>query len=401
MSASDQFEQQPLFQPCQRGQWECQYRIPNLLVSRNGVVFALPEERVNSVSDESKHHLVVRRSFDHGCSWTDVEVLFSDDNPRVSHSYSGGVADLETGLVFVFLNMGVVIGPDDIGGAWVEQWESEHPKEAAALRKQLAPHVDSGLYVIWTDDDGETWSDPRPMGDSLNVTHPVTGEKCPFGPQFTGIQLRHGPHQGRLVIPGRGRTRGTPFDLYAYHHNYVVYSDDRGETWQPGGLAQTGTGEACVVELSDGAVYVNSRNESLRGGGYRAWDRSYDGGETFIESGYDLGLPEPRCAASIARYPESPNRILFCNPAVRNGNPGTYDHAARRNLTVRLSEDDCRTWPVGRTVCEGPAAYSAIAVAKDGTILCAYETLVKRGYSGAIMLARFNLEWLAADPTGE
>ena len=91
MSASAQFEQQSLFQPRQRDQWKCPYRIPNLLVSRNGVVFALPEERVNSVADEAKNHLVVRRSFDHGCAWTDVEVLFFDDNPRVSHSYSGAI----------------------------------------------------------------------------------------------------------------------------------------------------------------------------------------------------------------------------------------------------------------------------------------------------------------------
>ncbi|MCF7854134.1 MAG: glycoside hydrolase [Candidatus Pacebacteria bacterium] len=396
-TATAQFEIQPLFQPQQRNQWNCRYRIPNLLVSRNGVIFALPEERVNSIADESKHHLVLQRSFDNGRTWTDLEVLFANDNPRVSHSYGGGVADLDTGRVFVFFGVGVVIGPDDIGGAWPEKWKTEHPEEAAALQKKLAPHIDGGRYVIWTEDDGETWSDPRSLGDTLHVTNPVTGEKRGFGPQFTGIQLRHGPHKGRLIIPGRGRTQGAPFALYAYDHNYVVYSDDHGETWQPGGLAQTGTGEACVAELSDGTVYLNSRNESLRCRGYRAWDRSHDGGEMFIESGYDLGLPEPHCAASIARCSESPNRILFCNPAVHSDTPTHYDHAARRNLTVRLSEDDCRTWPVGRTVYEGPAGYSALAVAIDGTILCAYETLTEKSYSGTIMLARFNLEWLMGE----
>jgi sialidase-1 len=390
------FTTQPLFQRQQRGGWDCQYRIPNLLVSKRGTVFALPEERVNSVADEAKHHLVLRRSFNGGDTWTALEVLFADAHPRVSHSYSGGVADLDTGRVFVFFSVGVVIGPDDIGGVWPEQWKIEHSDEAAALRKRLAPHVESGRYLIWTDDEGETWSAPRPLGETLHVTNPVTGEVRPFNTQFVGTQLRHGPHRGRLLVPGRGFSQGAPFALFAYGHNYVVYSDDHGGSWRVGGLTQTGTGEACLVELSDGTLYVNSRNESLRCRGYRAWDRSVDGGESFTESGYDLGLPEPHCAAAMVRYSESPNRILFCNPAVHSVTSSHYDHAARHHLTVRLSEDDCRTWPVGRTVCEGLAGYSALAVTPDGMILCAYETLTEQSYSGDILLARFNCEWLTA-----
>ncbi len=101
-----------------------------------------------------------------------------------------------------------------------------------------------------------------------------------------------------------------------------------------------------------------------------------------------------RATAGFAPLRRQPNRILFCNPAVYSSTTTHYDHAARRNLTVRLSEDDGRTWPVGRTVCEGPAGYSALAVAQEGAILCAYETLTDKGFSGTIMLARFNLEWL-------
>ncbi len=391
---SPQFQAHPLFVPCQRDGWDCRYRIPNLIVSRRGTIFALPEERVDSIADEAKHHLVLRRSSDHGHTWTDLEILFADQNPRISHSFGGAVADVETGRLFVCFSLGVVIGASDIGGAWPEKWKLEHPEEAAALRRQLAPHVNPGLYLMWTDDDGETWSQPRPLGASLHVVNPVTGEKRPFGTQFVGTQLRRGPHRGRLLVPGRGWSQSAPFALYANSHNYVAYSDDHGDTWQAGGLTQNGTGEACLVELSDGTVYVNSRNESLRCRGYRAWDRSPDGGQTFTESGYDLGLPEPHCAASLARYSETPNRILFCNPAVHSATATHYDHAARHHLAVRLSEDDCRTWPTARTVCEAPAGYSALAVATDGTILCAYETLTKDSYSGTIMLARFNLAWL-------
>ena len=43
---------------------------------------------------------------------------------------------------------------------------------------------------------------------------------------------------------------------------------------------------------------------------------------------------------------------------------------------------------------EGPAGYSAVAAAPDGGVLCAFETLTEKSYSGTILLARFDLDWL-------
>ena len=400
-SPKPSIEYQTVFRRHQRGPWDCQYRSPNLLVSKAGTVFCFPSEKVNSIADAAKSNLVLRRSLDGGRRWLDTEVLRSDEDPRVSCGYNAGVADLETGRTMVFYSVGVVIQGQDIGGQWPEKWKAEHPEEAAALRRRLAPHVETGRYLIWTDDEGETWSDPQRVGDALHVVNPVTGEKRPFGPQWVGIQLRYGSHKGRLVLPGRGLSKGAPFGLFAYAHNYVVYSDDHGRTWHPGGLTQTGTGEACLVQEVDGTLYVNSRNESLRSRGYRAWDRSIDGGQTFATSGYDTQLPEPHCQASMVRYsgpPKDRSRALFCNPAVYSDTPSHYDVEGRRNLTVRVSYDECRTWPVGRTVCPGGAGYSALVVADDGMVLCLYETLHevdgRKEYTGDLVLARFNLSWL-------
>ena len=58
-------------------------------------------------------------------------------------------------------------------------------------------------------------------------------------------------------------------------------------------------GEACIVELADGAVYMNNRNHDPRSLGCRSWCISRDGGESFTEFGVDQTLIEGRCHAAL------------------------------------------------------------------------------------------------------
>lgn len=62
-------------------------------------------------------------------------------------------------------------------------------------------------------------------------------------------------------------------------------------------------------------------------------------------------------------------------------------------MTIRLTYDECRTWPIAKQVHSGPAAYSCLAVLPDLTIACLYEGGSKHPYE-KIALARFNIEWL-------
>jgi sialidase-1 len=95
------------------------------------------------------------------------------------------------------------------------------------------------------------------------------------------------------------------------------------------------------------------------------------------------------------------NRLLFSNPdnlTRADGKPtSTKD---RRNLTIKLSYDEGKTWPVKRSLEPGPAGYSDLAVTPDGTILCFYEASrdgVTGGSSERLLLARFNLQWVAPE----
>jgi hypothetical protein len=118
--------------------------------------------------------------------------------------------------------------------------------------------------------------------------------------------------------------------------------------------------------------------------------RSRDEGATWSEPAFNPDLWEPRCMAGAIAHPAGV--LLFSNPHTlpldKEGKEIPGDRGKRENLTVKLSRDDGKTWPVMKTLDTGPSAYSDLAVIPDGTVLSLYE----RGED--IVAGRFNLEWL-------
>jgi sialidase-1 len=110
---------------------------------------------------------------------------------------------------------------------------------------------------------------------------------------------------------------------------------------------------------------------------------------TFAEHWWDETLVEPPAEASAIRLTDARrhgrNRVLFCNPASRT----------RDTLTLRLSYDECRSWPVSKVLEPGRAAYSDLAVLDDLSILCLFERGDRSPYE-RLTLARFDLAWLTA-----
>lgn len=63
-------------------------------------------------------------------------------------------------------------------------------------------------------------------------------------------------------------------------------------------------------------------------------------------------------------------------------------------MTVCLSFDGCRTWPVAMTIYQGPAAYSCLVRIPNGQIGCFYEAERPTSGRGKLVLAMFTLDWL-------
>jgi hypothetical protein len=121
---------------------------------------------------------------------------------------------------------------------------------------------------------------------------------------------------------------------------------------------------------------------SYRGKKRRAVATSDDGGVTWSVPVDDPALIESVCQASFLRLDEK--RLLFSNPA---------SETTRHQLTVRLSDDAGKTWPVSRVLHAGPSAYSCLTVLPDGSIGCLYEGGEKDAYE-RLIFARFNADWL-------
>ena len=324
---------------CQRGdQGYHTYRIPSLLMTGKGTILFVCEARKNNGSDHGDIDLVLRRSENGGQTWSPQNVIADDGehtmgNPCLLQDRSSGV---------IWLSF------------------SRDNKQVLLMRSS---------------DDGRSWSKPR---DITREVLPAQWHWVGPGPGH-GIQLQ----KGRLVMPcWAGVEANVPFG--ATQLSYVFFSDDGGQTWHAGAAAGVERSDECeVVQRVDGSLYMTARSRHQKK--RRAYAVSQDGGHSWLPAQYDDRLPEPSCQGSILRLSQQgsgqKNRVVLAHPS----NPGS-----RTQMTVRLSYDECRSWPVAKVVYAGSSAYSDLGRNQAGEILLAFE---KDGYA-QISLIRVNLEWL-------
>jgi sialidase-1 len=330
------------------------FRIPSLLAARDGTLLAFAEGRRSGGGDAGDIDLVLKRSGDGGRTWSPLQVI--GDNGPNTFGNPCAVLDRQTGTIWLLTtqNRGVDREKDIIAGT------------AEGTRT---------VSVMKSTDDGRTWSAPADI---------TGGVKRPgwtwyaTGPGI-GIQTR----TGRFVVPANHAEAGS-----GVHRSHLVYSDDGGRTWVVGAIADPGTNESQIAELSDGRLMLNMRNHPRKPENYRMVAVSADGGRTLAPATPDPQLIEPPAQASLVALPARRRQrraLVFANPA----------STARERLTVRLSEDDGVTWPASRVVHEGPAAYSSLAALSDGSIAVLFERGDTSPYE-RISLARFPLAWLKA-----
>ncbi|MDA7496573.1 glycoside hydrolase [bacterium] len=327
-------------------------RYPNVVVTIQGTVLAV----------WGNDGVVVRRSEDGGKTW-DSAISVS----KKGYHGGGTTVDTTSGDILVF----------------VEE------------RQPPAP-----LKVYRSQDDGMSWQIQK-----TTIEKDQNGNTPSMHMNENGITLRHGRYRGRLIRPSRYYGPKGGEAEWPLQYTNAVYSDDGGRSWKTSKpFPENGTGEAALVELTDGRIYYNSRvHWSKRPRNKRrreAW--SDDGGVTWGKWKIIDALPDGDqgrtygCMGGLTRLPAKDRDILIFS------NLDT-DAQHRERVTVWASFDGGKTWPIKRLIDAGRSGYSSLTVGRPNTpsaglIYLHYEhDPIKGAY-----ISRFNLAWiLGGQKTGD
>ena len=339
------------------------YRIPSLVTSQKGTLLAFAERRVG-LGDHAQNDIVLRRSFDNGETWDSIQVIA--DHGKNSLNDPLAVVLNSGRILLIFQEYPYGIHSRSNGWIQIADEGYDGPRNTHS-------------WLVYSDDDGATWSRPR------EITHMIRPhDMISVGSPGIGIQLKKGKYRGRIIVPLylvekindniRGWTNG------------VAWSDDGGVSWKISndihreGMKGYGN-EAQVAELSDGSILLVARNQ---GGEYRQVSVSRDGGRTWSNMRLDTGLPGIACQGSLLRYEGQGGKkdlILQASPANKK---------ARNQGTVRMSDDDGKTWKYARMITPGFFAYSCMTEMTDGQIGLLYEA----DHYQTIRFRKFTVDWV-------
>lgn len=322
------------------------YRIPAIIREPGGDLLAFCEGRKNNAADFGDIDIVMKRSIDKGKTWSALSVIA--DNGNLQAGNPAPVVDLldpayPGGRIFLFYNTG-------------NDQEAEMVK-GNGLRE---------CYYITSADGGRNWSAPvnitaavhRPLKPDHNTAYQFPEDwRAYANTPGHALQVTEGKYRGRIYVAAN-HSAGPPRPKAGHYSAHGYFTDDHGITFR---ISQTvrwpGSNESTAAALSEGKLMLNSRNQSGHPRA-RIVSVSSDGGATWDTTYADRRLPDPVCQGSLLNIGKKKGRavLAFCNPA---------DTAFRRNLTLRISTDEGRTWIKNYTVSNetgsnggDPAAYS-------------------------------------------
>jgi sialidase-1 len=313
------------------------YRIPAIIKNKQGHLLAFAEGRVNGSGDFGDINIVLKISHNQGRTWSALTTLvdFQDlqaGNPTPVLDESD--PRFPKGRIFLFYNTG-------------NNHENEI-REGKGLREVwYMTSIDGGL--TWSKAVNITMQVHRPNQPSRNSAYSFKEDWRHYanGPGHA-MQFNQGPHAGRLLIAAN-HSEGPRGERGSDYRAHAFYSDDHGDTFQLGAsIAIPGSNESSATEISGGKLLMNIRNQrgDIR---QRIIGLSDDGGATWKETYFDPQLPDPICQGSILTIAQKkgPFTLAFSNAA---------DIKNRDNLTIRISQDDGRTWPITIPVDNGASA---------------------------------------------
>lgn len=315
------------------------FRIPGIIKTKKGTLIGCFDARYTHEGDLCADiDVATVRSTDGGQTWTMPEVSL-DAGPGGGN----GCGD-------------PCILQDKKGRIWMQALATHFARGRAinASGTGTAPEQTGQWEMVYSDNDGKTWS------KVMNVTEQVKKDEWTLilaGPG-NGICTS----SGVIVFPAQIWQNGAD----PVCRSTICYSKDGGKKWHMGEGVPAKTSECQVVELEDGSLMLNCRNEAY--GGKRVVYVTKDLGQTWEPHVSDRKtLNDPTCQASLVAVETKKygRLLLFSNPWIHG----------RSNMSIRSSADDGVTWSDGMLydvrACMG---YSCVAMTDPDHVGVIYET---------------------------
>lgn len=342
------------------------YRIPALTTSSKGSLLVVYDMRRRMGRDlQEDIDIGLSRSTNGGKTWDAVRVIMDMGEygglPQGQNGCSdpGIIVDHQTGEIFCF-------------AVWMNGKPGKHQWNGDGSEPGFEIGKSAQMLMVRSKDDGLTWSKPE------NLTRKLKKEAWwLFAPApQQGIQLA----DGMLVMPSQGR------DEQGKEFSTIMTSRDHGSNWSVGTPAYIGGSECQAVQLTNGAIMLNMRNEYER---YRAVFTTSDFGQTWTPHPSDRkALIEPNCNGSLVQLDvsidgKSKRILLFSNPHTQKG---------RTHQTIQASFDEGMTWPEShhRLLDEGRGAgYPSLTRIDDRHVGIVYE-----GSQSQLVFQKFTIDEL-------
>ena len=355
-------------------------REPNAIMTDQGtlvVVFG-PHDQ-DARNDRAHQDLICRTSKNNGASWSPALRIMDYDMESL----------LPTTLIYDRENARIVLLVNVIFNA---------PER----EDRLGVNTTCEHYVLFSEDEGKSWTDPKPiLEDEPGI--------CVFGGGH-GIQLQQSEYAGRLLVPGGVGPNGSI--------QGVFYSDDHGDNWVFSKNGRIGNTEATACELSDGTIFFQWREQKSQFGIRTCTSR--DGGITVGE--LSMALPDvwAGCNNSLLSIKiGDKNAVLYTGPLgpenaekyILEQQAGTLKvgsedsrQTARSNGGAFISLDDGANW-TGELITPGwTFGYNTAVQFPDGDIGIIFEgippevsELERGGWDKkqlGIYLVKLNVNWL-------
>lgn len=363
------------------------YRIPAISSFGDGTVISVADYRFSrndiGIVKDGRVDLRARVSNDNGCTWEDITTVISGkgkDSPDFMNVGFGDpsiVTDRKTGKTLLMCAAGNI--------AFTEGTTQTH------LR----------LPRMYSDDKGHTWSIPEDITDELyrlfsdSIHGPAKSMFMTSGRIVQSRYIKAGKYHriycAVLQIAGNGKWM-----------NFVLYSDDFGQSWKVLGGTDTpaiphDANEAKVEELPGGDLLISSRTD-LEGRLFNIFrfdnlrKATGEWGKMAHSSAHNNGIITEKnsCNGELLVVPaicrkngQKIDLLLQSAPiGPKRSNVGIYYKALRKDKTYTPEEIAADWEGVFRTTNIG-SAYSVFATLANGNIGFAYEEKTYYPTSGA------------------